>query len=426
MSYVDIAVIALLVLFAGFGILTGVKKSALSLGAFLIAFLIAFFLAKPVAEGFLNIDGVRNFVVGTNGWSLYTWLSGYSSSFGGGSDFVNTNFYQPVVNIISGFQGYNDSFTLAQGQALYYAFLIFSAIIGVALYIVARILLCIATMIIKSFIGKRKSVASRLFGFLVGAVRGGLWAVVFTLVFSMIGGFTFIPFIDSAQAEYERAVIANYVNDAAYTLRNKVYLPNADMFARIVDKAEVIVKEEDKEQEGYVLLGQEADLYVYFLNLNYKSDPYSVVDGEIVLDSEKALDVINVSHYEHTNFGNVLQAIIDYNAAAAESIKEGGLANTSTSQLNTYITIVHQNNRAITDIMTDTINELYNYENYIAENSALTTEDAVTSANRELETKYTNLCALFDELKNMYTGIPTFGTLNMGNYPSVVKVAIKQ
>ena len=156
MSYVDIAVIALLVLFAGFGILTGVKKSALSLGAFLIAFLIAFFLAKPVAEGFLNIEGVRNFVLGTKGWSLYSWLSSFSSAFGNGSDFVNSHFYQPVINIISEFPGYTESFTIAQGQAIYYAFLIFSAIIGVGLYIVARILLCIATMIIKSFIGRQK------------------------------------------------------------------------------------------------------------------------------------------------------------------------------------------------------------------------------------------------------------------------------
>ena len=64
MSWIDIAIIALVVLFGLAGVLKGVKKSALSLGAFLVAFVLAFFLANVVAEAFMGIEGVKNFVVG--------------------------------------------------------------------------------------------------------------------------------------------------------------------------------------------------------------------------------------------------------------------------------------------------------------------------------------------------------------------------
>ena len=101
MSWVDIVIIALAVLFGTIGVLRGVQKSALSLGAFLVAFLVAFFLANTVAEGFLGLEAVRKFVMAPEGFSLFTWLRDNIPGTAGASEsFIDVNFYRPVAAII--------------------------------------------------------------------------------------------------------------------------------------------------------------------------------------------------------------------------------------------------------------------------------------------------------------------------------------
>ncbi len=425
MSWVDIVIIALLVLFAGFGVLKGVQKSALSLGAFLLAFVIAFFLAKPVAEAFLGIGGVRSFVMGTEGWSLYTWLRGSVDAIEP-SVYVQEHFYQPVIDIISQFPGYTESFTIEQGKALYLAFTLFAAIVGVGLYIVARLLLSIATMIIKSFIGKRKSAINRLCGFFVGAVRGLLWSLALTLVFSMIGGFTFVPFINTVQTEYESAVVANYVNDWAYTLKNKMFLPNADMFARVVEKSGMAVPPEEETPEEFELVGQELDLYVDFISLNYNQDVCSVEDGKPVFVENYEQFALKPADYAATGFDGAIKAIMDYNAAAAETIKSGGIATLDTATLKTYLTVVQDGTNSIYDGMNEVLQMLYNYNVKIAEDKELVSQEEIEKANIDLKTRYDAIVEKFEGLKTSYSALASFGTLELGTYPNVVKIQMPE
>jgi uncharacterized membrane protein required for colicin V production len=91
------------------------------------------------------------------------------------------------MEIIGKYPGYTDAFTVNNGLALYLAFMTFSTVVGIGIFLVARMLLMIVTMIIKSFIPKRKSAVNRLFGFVVGAARGAVWSLAFTLVFSVVG-----------------------------------------------------------------------------------------------------------------------------------------------------------------------------------------------------------------------------------------------
>ncbi|MDE6402028.1 MAG: CvpA family protein, partial [Clostridiales bacterium] len=205
MSWVDISIIALVVLLGLFGVLKGFKKSLLSLGAFLIAFLLAFFLANVIAEALLGIEGVKTFVVG-NGFdekadfSLANWIY-HSMGEGNYSPFLLENFYKPVLEIID--KANLVGVDAAQGSAIYLAFLMFSAICGVGIFIIARFLLVIVTVIVKSYIGKKKSPLSRLSGFVIGAARGALWAFAITLVFSGFGGLAFVPAFDYVESEYE-------------------------------------------------------------------------------------------------------------------------------------------------------------------------------------------------------------------------------
>ena len=85
------------------------------------------------------------------------------------------------------------TFDPVQGRAIYLAFLIFSALCGVGIFFIARFLLMIVTAIIKSYIGKKKTIGSRLLGFVVSFVQGGIIAFALTLVFSCVGGFAFVP-----------------------------------------------------------------------------------------------------------------------------------------------------------------------------------------------------------------------------------------
>lgn len=423
MSWVDIVVIALLVLFAGFGVLRGVQKSALSLAAFLVAFIVAFFLAKPVAEGLLNLDGVRSFVIGTEGFSLYAWLN---SSLGTvtPSAYLEAHFYQPILDIIGEFPGYTAAFTVAEGQALYIAFLVFSLIVGVAIYLVARILLSIATMIIKTFIPKRKSALNRLGGFAVGAVRGFILAIIIAFLFSNIGGLTQVPFINTVQTEYESAVIANHVNDWSYAIRNKMYLPNGDMYARLVDQSGMTLSDEDAQPEGYVLVGQELDLYVDFINLNYNQTVVSVVDGEAKFADGYETKVYNPDDYSHTGFGNILKSIMEYNDAAAQKIKDGGLAGMETATLKTYLTIVQEKDDSVSDLIVKLIAELSNYELEIVNNSNLTDPALVEKANLSLWARYDRIVGLISSIKESYAALTTFGSLELDANPSVVTVTV--
>ncbi|MDE7464533.1 MAG: CvpA family protein, partial [Clostridiales bacterium] len=275
MSYIDIGIIAFLVLFAALGVWKGVQKSALALGAFVISFIIAFFLANVVAEAFLNIDSVRQFVMGKEGWSLYTWIN---SSMGGapweGKSFIAENFFKPIYNVVVTSKELSATFTAHDGVALCMAFGIFSSMIGLGLFIVIRALMCIVTMIVKSYIPRKKSVGNRVAGLFVGMGRGAIWAFIITIVFSAFGGLAFLPAVDVINDNYDDSVMAKYLNEGAYGIKNGVFIPDEDMFNRLVIKGGFNVHKPEEGEDppaSDALEIERNELYADIMNLNYAS-----------------------------------------------------------------------------------------------------------------------------------------------------------
>lgn len=435
MSYVDIAILALVVLFAVIGVLRGIKKSTLAFGAFLVAFVISFFLAKVVAEALLGIEAIRMFVIGKDGFSLYTWLNGSivisegnSVMFAGEtapSDFISDNFFAPMIELVGGY-ALSESFTISNAVALCSAFTVFTAIVGVGLFIVVRVLLCLVTMIIKALIGRKKSWLGRLGGFGVGILRGACWSIALTIVLSTIGGFTFNGAIGKIESEYERGVISPYVNRISYSIKNKLLLPDLDMFSRIVAKSGLVLKDEDVNPE-HDIAGYERDLYIDFMNLNYKDTAYSYdsATGKITFNDQAHKR--EPSDFETSGFDAVVQAIMTYNETAANKIRtDRVLKETESSTLLEYKTTLSDSSNSIYNQWTQHIlTDISNYESKIEQGLAQTSQAGKEEANNVIKTAYNNLVARFETLKTSYAAFgDVFGALEF-EMPEVYVIPVE-
>lgn len=416
MSWVDIVIIALVVLLAGLGVLRGVKKSSVALVAFLVAFVIAFFLSNVVAEAMLNIEGVKKFVLGSDGFSLYTWLY---NSIGSSepSEFLVTHFYQPVLDIIGGYAGYTPEFTLAQGQALYLAFTVFSAIVGVGLFLVARLLLTIVTVIIKSYIGRKKSGLSRLFGFVVGAVRGVAWAMAITIVFSAVGGFSSVGAFAKVEAEYEKSVLGKYVNEYSYAIKNKLFLPDADMFARIVDASGLAVVGGD-ETPPEDITGARLDIYISLMNFNCVGDKYSKDANDKLTVNPDVAEFNPAVDFGDSGYAGLLTQIMNYNTAAATGIWNRTLLadDVSATELGGYMSIIQSSDDSIYNTWNNIMTDMRNYEFKIDDSRNITNEDVIRSVNADLKTLYDSINVKLDSLSSMYASLGA-----LGEFPELVK-----
>ncbi len=446
MSWVDIVIISLVALLAVAGVIGGIKKSTLSLVAFLVAFIISFFAAKVVTEAMLGVDAIRFFVFGAGlgdsaPWSLANWIyKGFSES--AMTDTSQMLFYKPIIDIISQYGGYSTQFTQEMGFALYSAFLMLSAIVGVGLFLVTRLLLCIVTMIVKSFFGKKKSPVQRLTGMLVGAVRGFCWALALTIAFSTVGGLTIYdkekPVEDQApsafekiEREYENSVVGKYVNQWAYSIRNAMFLPDINMYGRLVDLSGLNVREEDKDDETKII-GAKLDLLVDIYNLNYKTDsPYTTDKntGLLVEPADPQAGRIDPAEYANTGFDAAVKAIMDYNTAAAEKIRSGGINDMSETEVALYKQIVQDGADSIYDLWLGAkrvITDLGNYSQLITDGQKLSTEEAITDQNGKLKAKYDEIVSKFEKLKIAYVSLkPTFGDLTF-ELPELVVLTVPE
>ncbi|MDE6029155.1 MAG: CvpA family protein [Clostridiales bacterium] len=428
MSWIDVALLALVVLVGLFGLWRGAKKSALSLGAFIIAFLLAFFLSTVIAEALLGIDGVKNFVLG-NGvgnnaqWSLANFIySTYKEP--DGKSYLFVNFYKPIKDIVASAADANkliptEGINVAQaGFALYGAFMMFSALCGVGIFIVVRLLLVIVTVVIKSYIDKKakKKVVSRLVGFLLGAVRGALWVFAFTIVFSCFGGYENIVGIGAIQNEYgDKAVMCNYFNDAAYGMRNGMLLPDKNGYGRLVEL--VYKKNSSVNPNAEKLLDDELKVFINISNLNYDGAPWSIDGNKKRKFTEP--DNVNVKarnswEFSNVGFDAVARAILDYNKSVADKIdsKTTHMTQGSFTSLNG---IVHNIDTAMNDLWaklrkytqecsTRPDTDADNWESVL--DSTLVSEyNAVVDAINELKAKYEPFSVTAAEV---FGAFPTF------------------
>lgn len=490
MSVVDIVIIALVVLFGAIGVIRGVQKSALSFGAFLVSFVLAFFLAKVVAEAMLGIVAVKDFVIGTEGFSLYTWLNAVIPESAGTSDsFLDVNFFKPMLDVVEQFNGLQPAFTKHNALAMYTAFVIFSAICGVGIYIIARLLMCIVTMIVKAFIDKKKSWLNRLCGFLIGVLRGAAWGFVITLVFSMIGGVRLSPetngdadganpaiaivrmaegdalgdgdqtpdetpdqtpdqtpdetpdggndgagggtsnvqkakdAFDWLNNEYDNSVLGKYFNRFAYMVRNKLLLPEVDMFSRIVAKSGIIIDEGDKTPD-YELSGDALDIYCLIMNVNYKDDEYTVENGKVVIGENAENMLIRPQDYAHTGFSDIVSAVMEYNVAAAQKIKNGDIAEALPEKLASYKSAAETISAKWLDLTT----KLSNYELYIVNLRPNDMDvDAKIAANEDMAGQYETITTLLADIKAQYAEMSdALGALELGENPPLYRLSIDE
>ncbi len=424
MSWIDIGIIALVVLCGLIGVLRGAKKSLLALGAFVVSLLLAFFLSNVVAEAFLGIDAIKNFVVGNGAFesefSLANWIyKGLGENTAGIPEdaYLYQHFFAPVQEIIG---ASTVTFDPVQGRAIYLAFMLFSALCGVGIFFVARFLLMIVTAIVKSYIGKKKSIGSRLLGFGVSFVQGGIAAFAVTLVFTCFGGLAFVPGFGKIENEFEHgnAVFCNHLYTGAYAVRNKLFLPDTEMYGRLIGI--VTGGEEIPDPDTEKLAGNRLELFVDINNLNYKNDPWSV-DPETkkrVFDGNIA-EAIVADDYKSVGFDGIMQAILDYNAQTAGIIDDTSkLAEIADSEFATLCNLVRTND--VNYSIQNSIDKLIGYLNiYIANYDAgalLTDPEKITQWNTNvLSNDYKNISDTIDEL---ITRFAPFETL-FGEYPDL-------
>lgn len=422
MSWIDITIIALIVLCGLFGMLRGFKKSVLSVGAFLIAFVLAFFLANVVAEALLSIDGVKNFVLGSGvgeeaGWSLaqmiYAARMDPDAVLPGEGTFLYENFYMPIFEIVS---SANVEVDLNAGIAIYYAFLIFSSICGVGIFLVARILLVIVTVIIGSFIGKKKTWLSRLFGFGVGAARGAIWSLALLLVFSCYGGLTFIPAVNSIENECEppTAVLTQHFNSGAYYIRNNLFLPGADMYGRVVNL--VYQKETDENPDLEPLPRKRLELFINLKNLNYENQPWSIDANNRRTYDEDNAQTVDASTYAALGFDGVMEAIMNYNTSAATIVENTeNLSDVSDETYDNYNGFIQTNSTCVYTLMNTLKTNLNRYLKHYQDGLEYTNDELIAAQNITLQNDYNDVCATLNDMINQYDYVKDL----LGAFPDI-------
>lgn len=199
MNYVDIAIIAIIALFALIGLWKGFGKTFIKLFCFMLAIAATWFIASYALNWLLGVGFVRNLATGSGKVSLYTL---YYNSLG--EEVLNATaatkldgamgmFINPMIarfTALGGPDAYN--ITYAQFIALNLSINTLSVVLCLILYIVVRIVVALIAWILKKiFLHGEVRAWSRFVGFLFGAVRGAAVVMVALIVSTVVFPFGF-------------------------------------------------------------------------------------------------------------------------------------------------------------------------------------------------------------------------------------------
>lgn len=256
MSYLDIAFLALVVLFALVGLWKGFFKSLIGMFGWIVALLIAFFCAKPLAE-WLAGGALKGFVSGTDGFSLYKFISGklpaelmalpagataeqITAALGGG---VFAAFMKPFMGLFTSGSFAESAATVGEGMALVLSNALFTLICGVALFIVARIVMSLFCHFAKSAIDSSRTLtaANRFLGFILGAARGALYACLLLFCASFLTGF---GFMSGYNKELDKSTICKPVSEYVAQLPEKI-LNDDNWFTDLLEQAGLTDKSDE-------------------------------------------------------------------------------------------------------------------------------------------------------------------------------------
>lgn len=253
MSYLDIAFLALVVLFAIVGVWKGFIKSAIGMFGWIVALLIAFFCAKPLAEWLAG--GVCKGIV-TGDKSLYSFFYGklpeavvslpagasaeeISAALGSG---VFAALIKPFVSLFTSSDFMATSATVGEGVALVLANTVFTLLCGIVLFIVARLLMSLFGRFASSAIDSSRALTAvnRFLGLLLGAARGALYACILLFCAGFLTGF---GFMDGYNRELDKSTICKPVSEYVATLPEKI-LNDDDWFSDLLENAGLTEKDE--------------------------------------------------------------------------------------------------------------------------------------------------------------------------------------
>jgi uncharacterized membrane protein required for colicin V production len=239
-SYIDIGIFIIILIFLFIGMVKGFFKSVLQLVGTVVSLVIAFALGQTVLNELLKIEFFHNLALGESGFSLYSAIRGWlPASFadiqvGANADVVNDalsgdlnkGLAGVLSQLVSGLQpgATGDLLTVCSTMiATGVAF----AIVTTALFIVLRIIIAVLNAIINK-IRQNKTVRGldRLFGMLVGAVKGVVAVGIILVLSSFVIN---VPFLSSYKTALEESAVGKPMYDT-FTTWTANWLPFDEWF----------------------------------------------------------------------------------------------------------------------------------------------------------------------------------------------------
>ncbi len=217
MSYIDIALLVVVALFALIGFILGFGKTMSKLFGWIMSILIVLIITDLIVNLLLTNQRVIELIAGnanSSKSSLFKWVMAkipqelrdipmsevsqiyLTSGSNGVSKIINDkggavfSILAPIlVNyVINPIYLASGMATMGEVIAAQLSLLILSVIVGAILFLLIRIIMAIIAKVIRNASGEGKSLFSRLGGFLVGAVRGGMYCVLLLLTLNMVMG----------------------------------------------------------------------------------------------------------------------------------------------------------------------------------------------------------------------------------------------
>lgn len=224
MSYIDIAIIVIIVIFAIIGFSRGMLKSILGFVGTIACLIGAYFLTGFLINKLLQVQFFYNIVLGES--SLLSWTKGWVPDFGGavvtdsaeslktalgeGMGTFIANLVGGMIGLLNADGGYT-GMTLQDCVANIVAMGIAYLILFIIIFIILKIIVSVITAIINAA-RKVKAVKTvdRILGFVFGGASGALFVAV---IFAVMSFFISMDFMADFRTELEtKSVIAQPIN----------------------------------------------------------------------------------------------------------------------------------------------------------------------------------------------------------------------
>ncbi len=230
LTYIDIIILVIIGLGVLFGLINGAVKTIISIFSWLVAIAVSYFIAPIVANALLDIEMIRNLVIGSSGsiFSIVELIPDLLIN----NDFV-AGLFEPFVAVVESAD--LGSLTSDQATTLMIAYALFSAIVFIAIVILIRVIAFIIKIIVDMVhqvlpVG----IVSRLVGMVLGAVKGGIHVALLCVVFMY-----FVP-IGGVSDAIESSTIGNPLMNMVSQYSSSLVVPDyEEALDKLINYAEI-------------------------------------------------------------------------------------------------------------------------------------------------------------------------------------------